>query len=72
MSFKGDIDCDKEVCPVCGSDKVSCLKTYEATDEINIKTGKVIKRDKKYKNGNCIFWIYKCRTCDWISKTFSE
>lgn len=56
-------------CPKCGSDRISICKGVEISVEKNLKTGKILKRDKI---GSIKFWLYKCRKCGWISETCTE
>lgn len=63
---------DIKKCPECESDKITELTTYEGIVGRNIKTGKVIYRDKKVGKGFPIHWCYMCRKCNWVSETFTE
>lgn len=56
-------------CPICGSDKISICKGVEIEIEENLKTGKILH---KGKSGTTIFWLYKCRKCNWTSETYCE
>ena len=75
LGFREDLDLEDDeeiICPICGSDRLSSINTYQATIEINIKTKKVIKREKDYEKSACVLWHYKCRKCNWKSEVFTE
>jgi predicted RNA-binding Zn-ribbon protein involved in translation (DUF1610 family) len=54
-------------CPECGSDKITRFNTYNAVVGVNVKTGKVIYRDKNYDKGDITLYSYRCRACGWNS-----
>lgn len=56
-------------CPKCKSDKISICKGVEIDVEENMSTGKILH---KGKSGTTLFWVYKCRKCNWISESCSE
>lgn len=75
LGFREDLDLEDDeeiICPICGSDRLSNVNTYQTTIEINIKTKKVIKREKDYEKSACVLWCYKCRKCNWKSEVFTE
>ena len=62
-------------CPNCGSKRISRMNTYTIDREINVSTGKFIKRKGTtntaiIRGGILFFWLYKCRKCGWASDTF--
>jgi predicted RNA-binding Zn-ribbon protein involved in translation (DUF1610 family) len=59
-------------CPICGSDKITQFTTYDIVIGKNIKTGKIIYRDKKPENGDPTLWSYRCRKCGWDSGCFTS
>jgi hypothetical protein len=63
---------DIKICPECLSDSITELTTYNAVVGRNVKTGKIICRDKSPENGSPIFWTYRCRKCGWDSDCFVE
>lgn len=56
-------------CPKCGSERISICKGVEISVEENLKTGKILKKDRF---GSITFWSYKCRKCGWVSETCHE
>lgn len=56
-------------CPKCKSSKISICKGVEISIEENMSTGKILRRSK---SGSTTFWVYKCRSCNWISETCCE
>lgn len=56
-------------CPVCYSDRISICKGVEIYIEKNLKTNKILRRDKF---GSTKFWHYKCRKCGWLSEICTE
>jgi hypothetical protein len=59
-------------CENCSSDRITQITTYQAIEEINVKTGKVLRKEKSWNNGAPVFWSYKCRKCGWVSETYTE
>lgn len=56
-------------CPKCKSNKITIHKGVEFSVEENMATGKILRRSK---SGTTTFWVYKCRSCDWVSETCCE
>jgi predicted RNA-binding Zn-ribbon protein involved in translation (DUF1610 family) len=59
-------------CPDCGSDRITRLSTYECVIGRNVKTGKIIYRDKRPEHGYPTLWSYRCRKCGWDSECFVD
>ena len=61
---------DKEnKCPICHSDRISIYKVVEIYVKENLKTSKILKKDRF---GATKTWCYKCRKCGWLSMVYSE
>ena len=61
-----------KICPACDSDRITKLTTYDCVVGKNVKTGKIIYRDKKPESGYPTLWSYRCRKCGWDSECFTE
>jgi predicted Zn-ribbon and HTH transcriptional regulator len=59
-------------CPKCNSDRITEVGTHDITVEINVKTGKVIYREKNPERNITTIWFYRCRKCGWESDCFCE
>lgn len=59
-------------CPKCGSDRITEFTTYDAVIGRNMKTGKIIYRDKNPETEVPTLWSYRCRKCGWDSQAFTE
>lgn len=59
-----------KACPKCHSKRLSILKIYQITEEVNLKSGR--RLSKKDKNPFLFYHQYKCRKCGWISNIIRD
>jgi len=60
-----------KVCPDCGSDKITKFSTYDYVVGRDIKTGKILYRDKKPELGPATLTSCRCRDCGWDGETIT-
>lgn len=59
-------------CPLCNSKRISKINTYQVYTEVNLSSGKILKKNTTLTPFGRVFHNYKCRKCGWISVTFDE
>jgi len=48
------------------------MDTYQVTQEVNISSGRIIKKNTNLTPFGRVFNCYLCRKCGWKSITFDE
>lgn len=56
-------------CPKCKSKQISIHKGIQIAEEQDLTTEKILYRSNF---GDVVFWMYKCRKCNWESGVCSE